>query len=129
MTADTQSVSITITIKIPADWKRLDTPHPDLYLFVSPTGTLHRISHKGSIHSVSPLHKGEPAADGHLRIRILVPGGTFSHFIPAVLIANTFIGERPDDHQLFYRDGNSSNLSPSNIGWRPISVPTPIDDL
>ena len=109
-------IQITVTIQIPDSWTEFSVPGLPIRFWVDSEGGIHRLSSKGSLHSVGLFKRGMIYDDGHVRVRVWFEGG-YQTVRVAPHIATAVHGPRPEEHQLDYADGNPRNLSPSNIRW------------
>ena len=57
-----------------------------------------------------------PNLDGYLQVKLCVGGKTHTRQIH-ILLALTFVGPRPDGHQVRHLDGNRVNNSIENLCW------------
>lgn len=65
--------------------------------------------------------------EGKPRVQLSTPNGLRYCYV-AVLVAEAWIGPRPEGHVVHYRDGNPANVAASNLSWGMPGTPKIVSD-
>lgn len=91
---------------------------------IHPLFPAYLIGADGVVYSThtDPPRRITPNESNRWRVKLTRKDGKSVYCVPAVLVAESWIGARPDGYLISYADGDPKNIHADNLAWRPVNA-------